>query len=215
MHVQRKTPFAYRRALRGPRPRWSIRTTVGAAVAIVAIVSAITLLVLRRPLWVELEAVTGLLSIVTFMFLGHVLYRGVRFLKHERFEFSLRTVELGDLWHGADALPDSLDFSDAVDAADGVLGFLLGVLVSIVLVIVLALVLWIGLNVAVNAVAIVSLPLFYLFRRSLRQVVARGRTCHGRLGRSVRVAAQMTFLYMGWLYSLIYLAHRLHAALPA
>lgn len=208
-----RTLADYRDILRRPRPRWSIRTTSVAALAIVAIASVLTLLVLRKPLWVELEALTGLLSVVVFMFFGHVLYRGIRFNKHERFDFSLRTVSLQDVWDGAASGVDGADLLEAVDAGDGIIGFLVGLLVSLVLIVGLGLVLWIGLNVVFNAVIVVSIPLFYFFRRSLRHVVVRGRTCRGNLPRSFRVAAWMTFFYMGWFYSLIFFAHLLHEKL--
>jgi len=206
---RRRTLADYRALFRRPHPRWSMRTTALAGLVIVLVVSVVTLLVLKKPLWIELEALTAILSIVAFMFFGHVLYRGVRFNKRERFDFSLRTVSLEDIWDAARISADVPDFSDAFDLAEGIWGIILGILVSILLVFLLGFVLWIGLNVALNAVIVVSIPLFYLFRRSLRQVVARGRSCRGSMPRSLLVAAWMTFLYMGWFYSLIYFAHLL------
>ncbi len=196
---------------RKPRcPRWSVRTTLAASAAIIAIVTTMTLLISTRPLWIELETVTALLSIVAFMFFGHVLYRGVRFGKHERFDFSFRTVGCGDMWGGGgDVLTNFIAF----DIESGCLGFIVSIVASILIMALLTVVLWLGLNVAINAVVLVSVPLFYFFKRSLRQLVALGRTCHGRLGRSCLIALRMTVLYIAWFYAIIYLAHRLHFAL--
>lgn len=202
-----------RRIFRLPRPRWSIRTTVSTAVAIIAIVSVLTLVVLHRPLWIELETVTAILSVITFMFFGHVLYRGVRFSKHERFDFSLRTVGREKIWDAPDPLAGTGDLLNAFDIDAGLPNFILNIVISILLVFVLTWVLWLGLNIAINAATMIAIPLFYFFRFSLRQIVALGRTCHGKLGRSCRIAAGMTFAYMAWFYALIYAAHQLHFAL--
>lgn len=200
-----------RRAQR--RPRWSLRTTFGAALMIVVLVAIMTLVLLHRDFWIELETVTALLSVVMFMFFGHVLYRGIRFDKHERFDFSFRTVEYGDMWGGGDVLdrlPDAVSF---VDLEDGCLGFIVSIIGSLIIVGLLTVLLWLGANVVINVVAVISIPLFYFFKRSLRQLVALGRTCHGRLARSCLIALRMTLLYTVWFYALIYAAHRIHFAM--
>jgi len=77
-------------------------------------------------------------------------------------------------------------------ALDLVVGFLLDVLVSILLTVLLVVVLWLGMNVLVMVVVILGTPLFFLFRRSVRYVVAQGRFCHTDLSRAVWFAVRAT-----------------------
>ena len=191
------------------RPRWSVRTTLYASLGIVAGVTTLTLLVLHRPLWVELELVTALLSLSVYAFIAHTIFHGVRFDKRERCE-----VPLFDLSY--DRLPDcsGADLGGMVnffDGDEGCLGVLVGLAASAVLVVGMAAVLWLGLNVLATTVTLVTLPLFFIFRRSLRRIVAAGRTCRGDMKRSLLVGARLTALHMVWFYVVIYAAHRLHA----
>ena len=49
----------------------------------------------------------------------------------------------------------------------------------------------------------------YLFRRSVRYIVVRGRQCRGDLWRSANWAAFYTLINAAWLYVLLGIAHRL------
>jgi hypothetical protein len=69
------------------------------------------------------------------------------------------------------------------------------------------LILWLGLNIIVTGTMILLLPLFLLFRRSLRLAVARGRTCRGNVAKSLKYAAGATVANMAWLYLIIYAGH--------
>lgn len=177
---------------------------------IALLVALVTLFILEQPLWLELEWVTGFLSLFVFAFIAHVLYHGVRFNKREQFEvpiFPLRYDKLPDFGGGFD-VPSPVDL---FDFDDGCAWMVIGLGLSLAVVFGLTAVLWLGLNVASTTAGLIALPLFFIFRLSLRRIVAAGRTCRHRLGRSLWLGARMTVLYMVWFYLLIFAAHELHA----
>lgn len=89
-------------------------------------------------------------------------------------------------------------------------GLLLDLVVSFSLVIAIAFLLWLGMNVITTGVLILFLPVYILFRRSLRAAIVKGRTCHGQVMKSLGYAAWTTFISMSWLYVVIYLGHVVH-----
>lgn len=86
------------------------------------------------------------------------------------------------------------------------MGLLLDIVVSLGFVFVIAGVIWLGANVLIAATAAICLPLYYLFRRSIRYVVVRGRSCRGHVGPSLLWAATYTLGNVAWLYAILTLA---------
>ncbi len=86
-------------------------------------------------------------------------------------------------------------------------GLLLDFVVSIFLTVLIGVLLWIGLNLIEAVVTAVSLPLFLIFRRSLRYVVVQGRSCRGDAKKSLLHAALFTVMGTVWLCSVLYAAH--------
>ena len=166
------------RQLKLRRPRWSVKTNFWGAAAVVLLVSLTTLLVLKKSIWTELEIFTGILSLFMFAYLFLLLYYGVRFDSNEHYVIA---------WHSN--LTDWLEATPSIDtggtfteggAEVGPLGMIVGslldLLISIVITILIAVVLWLSMNVLVTGVVILGMPLFFLFRRSVRYVVAKGRS---------------------------------------
>lgn len=90
-----------------------------------------------------------------------------------------------------------------------VVGLLLDLVVSIILVIVIAFLLWFGINIVTTGIVVLLLPLYLLFRRSLRVAIARGRTCRGNLSKSLKFAFLVTITNMVWLYLIIFTDHHI------
>jgi hypothetical protein len=64
-------------------------------------------------------------------------------------------------------------------------------------------VLWLTFSFVVTAILVVAIPLFFLFRRSIRYIVANGRLCRGNLGRSVVFALRATLTNIVWFYAIL------------
>ena len=113
-------------------------------------------------------------------------------------------LEMFDLFPGG--------FTEA-GANEGPLGLLAGLLLdlilSILLSIVLVIALWLFANLFLAAISIVAIPLFFLFKRSLRYVLARGRDCRGDLTKSCTRALYYTIASSLWFYALLFAAHRI------
>lgn len=197
---------------RPKRPRWSTRTSFIAGLCLLGFLTPLTLITVHRSIWQELEIITGALSLLAFVYLTAVLYKGVRFDKSEGFSVDWPQVRPGEMLKAMDWTPvDSGGFFTEAGAEAGLLGavvgFLLDLLVSIFLAALISMVIWLGLNAAVGIILAVFLPVFYLYRRSLRFIVARGRTCRGSFGKSVLYALGATALYTVWFYAIFHAAH--------
>ena len=197
------------------RPKWSLRSSFHAALGIAIVVSLVGIVVLRQSIWAELEIITGILALCMFAFLTTVLYLGDRFDKRERYSIDLPKGSPGDWVDATCYTPGETSgiFTEA-GAEAGLLGLIIGfivdVLVTIVLVYIIAAILWAGLNLLLGAVACFSIPLFYFYRRVLRGIVAKGRSCRAHRARSVLYSLRSTTGYALWLYAIIFLAHLVH-----
>src|SRR5262245_28552738 len=162
------------------RPRWSLATSFWGAATVILLVSCLTLFVLKKSLWTELEILISILSLFMFVYFFLLLYHGVRFNKREQQLIPWR-ASLTDWLEATPSVDTGGTFTEGGAEAGPlglVVGFLLDLLVSIVLTLLLAVVLWLSLNVFVTAAVLLGAPLFFLFRRSVRYVVAKGRACH-------------------------------------
>jgi hypothetical protein len=188
------------------RPKWSLKTSFWAAVAVVTIASLCALLVLKRSIWVELHVLTAVLATFMFGYLFLVLYYGVRFDRNEQYSFSWPGSKFESWWDGTS------QFNTGGTLAEGgaeagplgmIVGFLLDLIVSAVIAFVIAVVLWLTFSFVVTAILVVAIPLFFLFRRSIRYIVVKGRSCHGNLGRSIFFALRATVTNTVWFYAIL------------
>lgn len=199
--------FVFRpsRQFKSRRPRWSLRTNFWGAIVVTLLVSFLTLFVLKKSLWVELEILIGTLSLFLFAYFFWLLYHGVRFDKNESYLIAWRSSLEG--WLDRTAGVDTGGAFTEGGAEGGplglVVGFLLDVLFSLLLSLLLAVVLWLGLNVLVTTVVILGTPLFFLFRRSVRYVVTKGRSCRGDSSRAFWFALRATLFSTLWLYAIV------------
>lgn len=200
-------------ALRGAgskRPKWNLITSFWAALAIVLLVSVIVFLFLKKSIWVELEIIIGVLSLFMFGFQFVVLYHGVAFDRNQTFAISWKGGKIKDWIDWASGVDTGGTFSASGSEA-GPFGFLIGLLldlvVSMVLVFLVALFLWLSIGAVFTAVATISVPLFFWFRRSVRLVVTKGRSCRGSIGKSVLFAFKATVTNTLWLYAILVAGH--------
>lgn len=194
------------------RVRWSILVQFCAAVCIALLTSVLVILLLKKSLWSELEIIVGVLSFFYLIYAFLIFYKGVRLNKKEKYTF--QWISQPEILSQA-YLPVGIDTTDfgftSALSSEGPLGCLLGlildVFVSFVIVLAIAALLWLGMNVLLTAIVALCLPLFYLFRRSLRVAIARGRACHKKAGKSIMQATITTVTNMGWLYLVIFVGH--------
>ncbi len=194
------------------RPRWSLVSSFLGAMGILAIVTPLVLILVRKSVWEELELLICILSFFVFAFLFMILFYGVRFEKNEKFGFN---------WLKSNPF-DFMGYGPGIDTGGGIggslsdagpfgclAGLLLDFVVSILLTFLLGVLLWIGLNLIEALITAVSIPLFLVFRRSLRYVVVQGRSCRGSFKKSLLHAAIFTAMGSIWFYSILYAAHLL------
>jgi hypothetical protein len=172
----------------------------------------------ETSIWHQLELMIGILAFFIFLFLWAVLYQGVRYDKKKRFHFQwVRTEHLEEFVDSVGHGVDTQGVFTSAGAEEGPLGCVLGLILDIVfsflLVLLVAALLWVGVNVVIASIAAVALPLFFIFSRSLRFVVARGRSCRSDVRRSLIYAATCAFLSTVWLYAILLLG-RLLPGLP-
>jgi hypothetical protein len=197
-----------------PRPKWSPKSSFLMGVGISIIVTITVLFTLKRSIWTELEIITVVLAFFMFAFLMTALYLGVRFDKRERFSIDWPKGSPSDLIDASGYVPgDTSGFFTEAGAEAGILGiifgFILDILVTIILIYLVAFIIWLGLNVFLAAILSVSLPLFYFYRRTLREIVARGKYCRGHVIKSAMLALKSALGYSIWFYTIFFMAHQI------
>jgi Ca2+/Na+ antiporter len=184
-------------------------TSFWAGVSILVLSTFIVFLLLRKPVWAELEFTVLVISAITFLFYFYILYHGVRFDRNEKYSISGRSVEF----------PTWLDTFDVgwldlgIDFGEGFLGvivsLIVGLLIALLAVVLIGLLIWVGANLITVGLPVLFLPLYMVFRRAVRYVAAKGRRCFGKAVPSALFAFRATLVNMGWVYIVIYLGHRL------
>ncbi len=191
------------------RPKWSLVSSFLGAIGILAVVVPLVFVFVHKSVWDELELMISILSFFVFAFLFTILFYGVRFVKNEKFRFnwfkshSFDLMEYGPIDTGG-AIAEGLSDGGPLGC---LLGLLLDLIVSILLTLLIAVLLWVGLNLMEAVITAVSLPLFLIFRRSLRYVVVQGRSCRGNVRKSLLHAALFTAMGSVWFYSILYAAY--------
>ena len=199
---------------KAPKPHWSLAANFTAAVIIVAVCTIIVMVVLKKPVWVELEIAVGIVAVAMFGFFTWVLYHGVMFSPDETLTITFSRFDPNLLAHSGDP-GVFMEFGAAGFAEGGPFGCLAGLLLGAVLCIAAAVVVWFFSNFFFAGIAILALPLFYIFRWSVFYILRHSEECRRRLGSSVKYAAGYTFVKAGTLYVIIYGAHLLNVAVKA
>lgn len=147
------------------------------------------------------ESITAVFFIFTFLFLYFflILYFGLRYdtgiserelytNAHNNFSksFNIETAEFPNI-----EIPH-LGGDDIVSAFFAALYF---ILFSILFLAALFLLAWIGLNVMLFAFISAFIPIYYIFRISLRIILIKGIRCKGKLLKSILVASKYALLY--------------------
>jgi len=195
------------------RLRWSLKTQFWAAVIVAILSSACILLISKNNIWIELEIIVSVLFLIALAYFFFLFYYGVRLEKEERYSFTWRTFRLDDSWGDSLGAVDTGGVFTSAAAEAGPLGCIVGLLldlvVSIFLSVIIAFLIWLGMNIVITGITILFLPLYFLFRHSLRVAVARGRTCRGDFGKSLYYACGITAMNMVWLYLIIFAGHQI------
>lgn len=165
---------------------------------------------LKKSIWVELEFLVGILSVFFFLYQFYILFHGIRFDPNEKYDITWQSVDFSSVLEGTSCLDTFGTLASA--GGDGgilglVIGFIIDLVVSIILAFVIAFVFWAGVNLFFSSVFILFLPAFYLFKRSLRFVIAKGRYCYKNYTRSVIYSLRATFTGAIWFYIIIFLGH--------
>ena len=187
------------------RPRWGLKSSFITAIGIVAIITPLILLTVKKSIWTELEIVTGIISVIIFCYLSVVLYLGVRFDKKERFVIEWPQGNMNSLVDATSIITDGIpgiftDMGSDAGIAGIVIGIILDVVVSIVLAFLISLLFWLGFNGILAVIIAVCLPLFYFYRRVLRSIILRGRNCRGNPKLSMILSIKYTLGYSLWFY---------------
>lgn len=192
------------------RPKWSLTTQFWAAVSIAAISSASVFLFSKKNIWTVLEIIVGVLSLFTFLYFFFLFYHGVRFDRNEIYSITWKPFNLNN-WVDTIGYADTGGLFTSAGAEAGPVGCLVGLFLDIVmslfLIVIVAFLLWLGFNVFTTGVMILMLPLYFLFKRSLRVAVVRAKACHGDLTKSMAYAFGATVVNIAWLYLIIYSGH--------
>lgn len=156
----------------------------------------------RGDLWREMAWVAAGAGVALSAFFAIALYRGVRWLPRERVALTWRPWPADTPAAGRAGL--EFAFTPHADGLGSlIVCLLLDIFLSAVLAFVVVALWWLGVNLALVTYAAVFVPLFALFRRSVRTVLVRGRTCRGDLRRSVGHALLWGVVYGGWMYGLL------------
>jgi hypothetical protein len=195
------------------RMRWSLKTSFWMVFTILLVTSAFVLCLMQKAVWIELETLAVIAGVLLSLFYTYILYHGVVFVddrtvavrKSIGSPFDISGVSnLGDMNFGSFA---------AAGASDGIGGMLLGLLLDIVVTIFLAFVLsflaWLGVNLVVESVALISIPLVYIFKRSLAFVLRHTEECRGNPGASLKYGFAYGAFKTATLCLIIFASHRI------
>ncbi|MFA6568789.1 MAG: hypothetical protein WCS96_11300 [Victivallales bacterium] len=195
----------------GEKLKWSPLLTFNVFLFLSVIISLFVFLFMKKSILIELEIITGLVSFLIFLFFSIILYHGVGFNKNEKITVNWFPPNLDEFNSGAYNIIDTGGMFSMAGAESGIAGFLAGLLLDIVisfcLAMALALILWLGINAVIATFAIIILPLFFLYEKSLRLVVAKGRKCRANIAKTLLYSFIMTALYTGWFYAILFTAH--------
>lgn len=158
-------------------PRLSMRLHAGAAAAVTLAGAATACALLHLPAGREAALVGGGLFLLAWGYFAILLYRGIGFdAGHVSFRAS--ALALRRVAEHASDLPTP-DFSPA-GGVDDLAGALLALIAGALAALAAVVLVWLGLNLALATAAGLAALLYWLFRRSLRAVMANLRRTRGQ-----------------------------------
>lgn len=186
------------------RPRWSTRTSFHAA-AILLLLTVLIVMIFGDEsgsaslLVVFIKAVLSV-SLLCFLFLSVVLYKGVRFQGDGVY---------GVLYKPLDDFDELREVSPGIAAGYfGPVGCLFGlvfnVLWSLFFWLIAAALLWFSINAALLAISALFFPCYFVFQRSIRYITARGNACRSNFKMSALYAAWFSFIWGLWLLTMLF-----------
>ena len=187
-------------------PVWSVKTITICGILVIALTATSVFLIGKKPLFFKTELTLAIIAAVLFVFLAVGLYHGVRVRRRDVPGVDVKGVRLEEF---TEHLPDANNVPDALDFGEGCLGAIVGLLLGILVGAILLVLLWLLLNLGIILAVFLVAALSWVFFLALRQTFAKSRVCKGNLAASLGYALMYTVLYTGWLFALVWAAHRL------
>jgi hypothetical protein len=170
--------------------RISVKTHVAGLAAALLVTALVVFGGLHRSIIAESAVAAAIVGGLLWIYLAILLYLGVRPDNgYVRWSRSVKELSQNvDLPTFDDvSLPSALDLGGD-DLVSIVLGILVAVFIGALAVLAAALLVWVGLNLTAILLIVVFIPIYYVFRRSLRLVLVHSRRCRRNLPRSVGIA---------------------------
>ena len=187
------------------RLKWSLKTAFWVFLSIGLLSTAGVLSLSHKDLWIELEMVVALVALLLFIFYFWVLYHGVNFHDDGQLGLKFSSFDVSDPW--------PYEGLGLIHLAEDPVSLILFLLVEFVLLMVFAFVfsflIWLGMNGVVLAITLLTIPLFYIFRSSVRFVLRNSPACCGDFLKSVCVAAGFAVFKSCWFFAIVAGAHYL------
>lgn len=190
-----------------------MKTCFWTALIIVLLSSTIVILLMHKPVWIELETLALVIGLMMTFFYSYILYHGVKFLDDGAITVSEAISNISK-WDFLNSLyVDNIgDFSKAgasEDPMELLIGLFLDILFSLLLTFILGLLSWFGGNLVATSIIIITIPLFYIFTRSIRFVMRHVEECRGKVLKSIQYGLGYALLKTTTLCIMIFAAHQL------
>lgn len=189
-------------------PRLSMRFHAIALILITLLAAVAVLADMRATALVEALAAGAVLFAVFQTWFTVLLHHGVRY-DHGIVSWSEALVayervrrDIGDAPSVPDASP--LDVVGGDDPISITLSIIAAIILAVCWAAVLAFLLWIGLNALLAAFFAIAVPVYWLFRRSLRLVAMHSRRTQGDLAASALTALRYSLAYAACLTGILW-----------
>lgn len=199
------------------RKKWSLLTSFWVALGILVVSTVTVLMVMKKPIWLELETLAGVICFVMTGFYWWVLYHGVRFNEDEKIavnwikeisDVGSGVADLGELFLGIVGLSSSVGFAK-MGLIGIVVGGFMGLVLSLLACIVLMVLAWVVFNAMEAAIFVTAVPLFLIFRRSVLYVLQHVDYCVGNMGRSLWCSLTFSVFNTAVLCLVVFASHKL------
>lgn len=144
------------------------------------------------------------LSIFLFLFLSTCLYLGLDVLDNYSHKLKLvwQRSKKKDSGNWIDITPSF----DAPDLDEGFLGIVLGIVIWFLFTLALTLLLFLLSAFLWAGFILLVIAIYWVFIRALKVIFSKSPTCENNLIKSMGFALTYTFLYVGWIYGMVYIA---------
>jgi hypothetical protein len=189
---------------RTKRPKWSLNSSFWFLLSVIIISALPVFFFSKYDLWIQLEILCGIVAGTLFFFYLLVLYNGVRFYDHGEPKVTYLGMDSCDIGYEFGSITSGAD-----DPAGLLIAIVLDLLVGLFLTFVFSFLLWLGFNGLIYFTFILTTPVFYVFRTSVRFILKNSKECHHNIMRSARKAFTFTLIKTIWFFLIIAGTHYL------